>query len=483
LAHRAPIWDILAAVGPDRSGADPSPEADAQKDIFGDNELKNLAEEVMNSLSASGLAVAYKVGDEPVICHLSLGATAPPLGATLEIDYGISGLCMREGKPQICADTENFPGVDREASRHLGVFSVAVVPVLRDGKVIGVVESLADRPNAFTRQSLRQLEGLAHEVERRIVGKVDDTNPPEAVSGTAAVEADDIAAPETAQTSAQASEQDYSAESSEVASVASFPTESQDFSSTRALPDAYSATVAEVATASQPKVVGRIILFAIVFILLTLFALFFVTAERHAGARSLATNSAAVPSPKASNAQPQATSDEVGTIAIAQSANDAASNAEVDAPTVGIAPPGSRAGVAQLAFGKRFESGEGGIRDLEKACTWYILASKAGNSEAEAAVKRVTAQLKPIEIAHVRYNVGKAYATGSGTEQNAINAYFWLQLAEAAGDDRAKREESKLAASMAPSDVERAQQMAATWTGKHQKRTSPGIEIKTPSEN
>ncbi len=479
---------MIAALAPDRPGLDPLRPRDALPEISADADLKDLAEAMMNSLGASGLVIAYDTAGS-VICHLSLGSTAPPVGSRLEIDYGISGLCMREGKPQICADTENSPAVDREASRHLGVFSVAVVPLLHEEKVIGVIESLADRPNAFTQHSLRQLEALGNHVAHRIArGEQKESLLATPRSIDEKMELGDIAAPEVLTTSADLSDQLPGSEDSGMCvSLVSSATEAQQNSvapnDVTAIPD-YPITAESLPLSEGPsgwKVARRSALFFVIFILFALFAQFFVIAERNAGARSLATrkDSTFGASPNTTRTQPLG-KDEVGTIStVTPNDTDGSADPMSGAATLQTAPPGSRTGVAQLTFGKHFESDDGGNRDLVKACTWYILALKAGNAEAQEAVRRVTSLLSPIEIAHVRYNVGKAYATGSGTAQDVVTAYLWFQLADAAGDERAKREETKLAATMPPSELERARQMAAEWIDKHQQRHFPTEQTQT----
>src|SRR5215469_2774129 len=47
-----------------------------------------------------------------VICRARSGETAPPLGAKLNVDSGISGECMRTGHPERCNDALTDSRVD-----------------------------------------------------------------------------------------------------------------------------------------------------------------------------------------------------------------------------------------------------------------------------------------------------------------------------------------------------------------------------------
>ena len=60
-----------------------------------------------------------------VICRARSGDTAPPLGAKLDVDSGISGECLRSGRSKRCNDTLTDPLVDSEVCQELGIRSLA----------------------------------------------------------------------------------------------------------------------------------------------------------------------------------------------------------------------------------------------------------------------------------------------------------------------------------------------------------------------
>ncbi len=92
--------------------------------------------------------------------------TAPPLGAKLSADTGISGECLRTGKVQNCADTENDPLVDVEVCRSLGLRSIAVLPIQGWRGINGILEVFSTDPAAFTERDISVLEQLGALAER-----------------------------------------------------------------------------------------------------------------------------------------------------------------------------------------------------------------------------------------------------------------------------------------------------------------------------
>jgi periplasmic protein TonB len=96
-----------------------------------------------------------------VICRARSGDTAPPLGAKLEVDSGISGECLRSGRSKRCNDTLTDPLVDSQVCQDLGIRSLAAVPLRGEHGVVGILEIFSDRPYAFTDAHLTLLKQLA----------------------------------------------------------------------------------------------------------------------------------------------------------------------------------------------------------------------------------------------------------------------------------------------------------------------------------
>lgn len=96
-----------------------------------------------------------------VICRARSGDTAPPLGAKLDVDSGISGECLRTGRSKRCNDTLTDPLVDSDACQELGIRSLAAVPLRGEHGVVGILEIFSDRPYAFSDAHITLLKQLA----------------------------------------------------------------------------------------------------------------------------------------------------------------------------------------------------------------------------------------------------------------------------------------------------------------------------------
>jgi TonB family protein len=96
-----------------------------------------------------------------VICRARSGDTAPPLGAKLDVDAGISGECLRSGRSQRCHDSLTDPRVNAEVCTEMGIRSLAAVPLRGGQGVIGILEVFSDKPNAFSDAHITLLKKLA----------------------------------------------------------------------------------------------------------------------------------------------------------------------------------------------------------------------------------------------------------------------------------------------------------------------------------
>jgi putative methionine-R-sulfoxide reductase with GAF domain len=133
----------------------------AQRDL--EAALQLLAERARYITGASGAAIALR-DDGEMICRASAGPSAPGLGAELQLNSGLTGESVRTRQVLRCDDAESDPRVNRESCRALGIKSVMVTPLVRDEKVIGVFELLADRGYAFEERDVVALERLSEMV-------------------------------------------------------------------------------------------------------------------------------------------------------------------------------------------------------------------------------------------------------------------------------------------------------------------------------
>ena len=97
-----------------------------------------------------------------MVCRASAGASAPAVGARLQVKSGLTGESMSRRQLLRCDNAEADPRVNLEACRALGIASIVVLPLLRkDGEVRGLFELFSDHPYAFEERDLIALERMA----------------------------------------------------------------------------------------------------------------------------------------------------------------------------------------------------------------------------------------------------------------------------------------------------------------------------------
>jgi len=146
--------------------------------------LRLVVELVKILTRADGVALALRDGEQ-MVCRASIG-TAPDLGVQLRADSGLSGECLRSGLTVRSDDTSCDPRVDGEACRILGVGSIAVTPVFREGATDGVLEILSRRPHGFSHSDIALLPQMADLVARMITRAKEISGTPGSDSGVRA---------------------------------------------------------------------------------------------------------------------------------------------------------------------------------------------------------------------------------------------------------------------------------------------------------
>jgi TonB family protein len=96
-----------------------------------------------------------------IVCRARSGDIAPPIGAPISTESGISGECLRTATMLVCHDAMTDPRVDTEVCRSLGIRSVAAVPLRGAMGAAGILEAFSARPNSFDGDALRSLRELA----------------------------------------------------------------------------------------------------------------------------------------------------------------------------------------------------------------------------------------------------------------------------------------------------------------------------------
>jgi TonB family protein len=128
------------------------------------NKIVGLARE---STHATAAAIAL-TRDGEIICRAASGDSAPDLGTRLSSDTGLSAACVQTGNWQRCDDSESDPRVDAELCRRLGVRSMLVVPVLKEGRLLGVLEVFSPQAQAFGERELETLRMITGSIVENV---------------------------------------------------------------------------------------------------------------------------------------------------------------------------------------------------------------------------------------------------------------------------------------------------------------------------
>src|SRR3954469_7433411 len=132
--------------------------------------LNFLVDQIAAMTQAGGVAIAVEDGSG-IVCKASAGI-APEAGQRVDSRSGLSWECVRTKEVVQCADTESDPRVDRIVCRQLNMRSAMLVPVMKDGRVGGLVEVFSSRAHAFTNQTVILLRRVAE-----AVASLDETAP------------------------------------------------------------------------------------------------------------------------------------------------------------------------------------------------------------------------------------------------------------------------------------------------------------------
>src|SRR5450755_4443148 len=126
-----------------------------------DSALQLLVERAQYITGATGTALALPQGEE-MVCRASAGASAPAVGARLQVRSGLTGESIARRQLLRCDNAESDPRVNLEACRALGIASIVVLPLLRkSGEIRGLFELFSDHPYAFEERDLIALERMA----------------------------------------------------------------------------------------------------------------------------------------------------------------------------------------------------------------------------------------------------------------------------------------------------------------------------------
>jgi putative methionine-R-sulfoxide reductase with GAF domain len=123
--------------------------------------LQLLVERAQYITGATGASLALPNGED-MVCRASAGASAPPVGARLQVRSGLTGESIARRQLLRCDNAENDPRVNLETCRKMGIASIVVLPLLRrSGEIRGLFELFSDHTYAFDERDLSALERMA----------------------------------------------------------------------------------------------------------------------------------------------------------------------------------------------------------------------------------------------------------------------------------------------------------------------------------
>ena len=421
-----------------------------------DQILQCIVDRALDFTPAGGAALAY-LADERMICRARAGDPAPPLGASVDVHQGLSGECVRSGLLVVCDDTESDPRVDPEVSRALGIGSLMAAPIVRDFRVVGLLEIFSPRAHAFNESDQFVLSQLAEMISDRRSDREGGTNGSladgEPDSAMAAVALDEQTL-EQESDSSSAGEGSFHDVTSTVPDVSDAtvraPVREREAGArepglqrTQAVAERWTQS-REAIGKTQPRTLQWGLLF--VTIAVVAMAVGYLSApmvDKH-WPSSLSTAAAATAS-----RQPAANG------AAGETVNDAVKQSPPVLPKPladlrKLAESGNADAQWQIAV--RYHTGEGLPHDDTQAIQWFERAAEQGNVSAQSAL-------------------GAYYWAGRGTLQDLSKAYFWSVIALANGDENSKVRLEGLASQMTRPQVLEARQEAEAWIHSH--RSAP----------
>jgi len=133
----------------------------AKRDLYASLQL--LTNRIQYLTGASSATIALREGPE-LLCEASAGPMATELGASVRADPDFINQSIIAEQIFCCNNTRNAISGDGKSYKELGIKAIMVMPLFRGSEVVGVLELLADRTNAFNDSHGELLERFAEMV-------------------------------------------------------------------------------------------------------------------------------------------------------------------------------------------------------------------------------------------------------------------------------------------------------------------------------
>src|SRR6201996_5151221 len=115
-----------------------------------------VADRVQHLTDAGGAIVELAEGED-MVYRAAAGMAQHQLGLRLKRQGSMSGLCVEQGEPLQCDDSETDTRVDREACRRVGLRSMVCTPLNHNGTTVGVLKIASPLADAFNDRHVRIL--------------------------------------------------------------------------------------------------------------------------------------------------------------------------------------------------------------------------------------------------------------------------------------------------------------------------------------
>ena len=122
--------------------------------------LQLLAERARYLTGASGASIGLRVGGE-LFCRAAAGPSALEVGSRFPVETAIMAKSLHLGQIRRCHDTQKESPVSAEDWAELGIRSLMVAPLVREGATVGVFELVAERDHAFEDRDVAMLQRLS----------------------------------------------------------------------------------------------------------------------------------------------------------------------------------------------------------------------------------------------------------------------------------------------------------------------------------
>ena len=410
--------------------------------------LPELADQLMSTLEADGIAIAIclSLQADYLMCILSRGELAPPVGALLEINSGISGRCIRESRMLHSYDTNIDPRVEQVVCERMGIRSLAVAPLFRDSRCIGVLEVFSRRPAAFEGPTLTRFAEEAISLAPLVPVNTESNDSALLEAEQGKVRGESVPDEECTNQGLLGNDRSEAVPGRETSPQFVFHSLGGDSSQPRHFARRYLPWFAASAAA----------------LILGFVAPRFVTRIQGSATsvQKKILGQAEMAVPRQQSEQP--TSSPTEAVSVTQVPDERQTSTEKLLADAKAGDP-----IAQFFLGVHYLNGTGVEQDRAAAAAWYIIAGVNGNLASKQAAVEVTRKLTPAEIGDARLRVGKMFLDGVGTSRDVISAYSWFALAKAAGNPLASKELQGISKDMTPEQLSEARLRAIRWLNTH----------------